>query len=196
MVTIADLFFNTPVRKRFLKSEQRESALIEEVIKRMAMAHSNVGFKWVKNGKIVKDLLPGDPLDRVTEVLQGLLRQLMSLSASWEGVDVSGFLASPTLSRHASDGQYVFVNGRSIKDKAIAHALKRAYQDVLYQQRYPVYMINIIIDPVRVNVNIHPTKEQVRFENLNQITQLLVKSAGRIISTFDLPPSGCHFTGG
>ena len=108
--------------------------------------------------------------------------QLMSLSASWEGVDVSGFLASPTLSRHASDGQYVFVNGRSIKDKAIAHALKRAYQDVLYQQRYPVYMINIIIDPVRVNVNIHPTKEQVRFENLNQITQLLVKSARDVLS--------------
>lgn len=183
-ITIKDLFFNTPVRKRFLKTEKRENILIDDVIKRIAIIHPGIGFKWSRNGKLVKSLKPNAQfVERSEDILGSNFKgQLAPLSVDVDGVTIEGFIAPSTLSRHAADMQFVFVNGRSIKDKGISHAFKRAYQDVLYQQKHPVFIANIIIDPIKINVNIHPTKEQVRFEDARHLQHVIYKSAKDIIS--------------
>lgn len=168
-VEVYDLFFNTPARRKFLRSEKTEFDHIDELIKRIALAHFGVGFTLRHNQKIVRQYYPAIQQGAGTsERLAGLcgptfVEHALHIEAEGAGMRLTGWIAQPTFSRSQADQQYFYVNGRMIRDKLVIHAMKEAYQDVLYRDRYPAYVLFLEIAPSQVDVNVHPTKHEVRF---------------------------------
>lgn len=168
-VEVYDLFFNTPARRKFLRSEKTEFDHIDELVKRVALAHFQVGFTLRHNQKIVRQYFPTAEQGPGTSERLGALcgpafvEHALHIEAEGAGMRLTGWIAQPTFSRSQADQQYFYVNGRVIRDKLVIHALKEAYQDVLYRDRYPAYVLFLEIAPTQVDVNVHPTKHEVRF---------------------------------
>jgi DNA mismatch repair protein MutL len=168
-VEVYDLFFNTPARRKFLRSEKTEFDHVDELVKRIALAHFQVGFTLRHNQKIVRQYYPVVQQGAGTsERLAGLcgpafVEHALHIEAEGAGMRLAGWIAQPTFSRSQADQQYFYVNGRMIRDKLLIHAMKEAYQDVLYRDRYPAYVLFLEIAPQQVDVNVHPTKHEVRF---------------------------------
>ena len=167
-IEVHDLFFNTPARRKFLRSEKTEFDHIDELIKRVALSHPEVTFTLKHNQRLLRQYLAAhSPAEREQRV--GLLcgnafvDNAVQISTETVGVKLSGWIALPTFSRSQGDLQYFYVNGRMVRDKLVAHAVKQAYQDVMYQDRYPAYVLFLEISPQQVDVNVHPTKHEVRF---------------------------------
>lgn len=163
---VSDLYFNTPARRKFLKTEATEFGHCEEAFKRVALSRSDVGFSLVHNGRAQWHLAASDAFKRVGELLgDEFIENAFSLDEGGEQLRLWGMAASSNFSRTSRDIQYCFVNGRFVRDKLLAHAIRQAYQDVLHHQRHPAFVLFLELDPAGVDVNVHPTKTEVRFRD-------------------------------
>ena len=169
-----DLFFNTPARRKFLKSEATEYAHCEEMFKRVALAHPAIGFTLQHNGRVAMHLRPSDLATRVHTILgEDFSQAALPIAVEAVGMRLAGFAGVPAYSRASRDAQYCFVNGRFVRDKLITHALREAYRDVLHQARHPAYVLFLTLDPTGVDVNVHPTKIEVRFRDSRAVHQFM-----------------------
>jgi DNA mismatch repair protein MutL len=167
-IEVQDLFFNTPARRKFLKSENTEFNHLEEVVRRIALSHFNIAFSLKHNGKLLWQV----PVANNTLAQEQRLKTLLGdnflnhcLAIDFERHDLKlhGWIGLPTHSRSQRDQQYFYINGRVVRDKVVNHAIAQAYQDVMYGQRHPVFVLFFECNPELVDVNVHPTKHEVRF---------------------------------
>jgi len=165
-ITIEELFFNTPARRKFLRTDATEWAHCEEAFTRLALAHPETGFTLMHNGRLVHRLLPGPRAQRVEALLgDAFLRGAAAVEARSSGIELEGYAIRPAHATQASGSQLWFVNGRFVRDRMLAHAVREAYRDVLHHDRQPAYALWLTIDPRRVDVNVHPQKTEVRFRD-------------------------------
>ena len=166
VVEVQDLYFNTPARRKFLKTEATEFGHCEEAFRRVALSRPDIGFMLQHNGRAMMRLAAADPARRFSEVLgQEFTAESVFVDESAAGLHLWGVAARPTFSRGVRDTQYVYVNGRFVRDKLISHAIRQAYQDVLHHERHPAYALFLELDPALVDVNVHPGKTEVRFRD-------------------------------
>ncbi len=177
IVEVHDLYFNTPARRKFLKTENTEFGHCEDAFTRVALSRPNVGFLLQHNGKAITRLSANTPQQRITDVLGSeFAAQSVWLEEESGGLRLWGMTASPTYQRHSRDSQYVFVNGRFVRDKLIAHAIKQAYQDVLHGDKHPAFVLFLELDPSLVDVNVHPAKTEVRFRESQAVHRFIFHS--------------------
>jgi DNA mismatch repair protein MutL len=182
-IDIQDLFFNTPVRRKFLKTETTEYAHCAESVRRLALAQPQVAFTLTHNGRVQLRLNTGSAAVRVRQVLgEAFEQQAISVEAAAGLLRVSGWVIRPGAATASRDGQHVFVNGRYVRDKLIVHALKEAYRDVLHHQLNPAYCLFIELPPESVDVNVHPSKTEIRFRNSRGVHQFLFHAVERLLS--------------
>ena len=173
-VEVHDLYFNTPARRKFLKSEATEYAHCDEVFKRIALARPDVAFRLQHNSRAQWHLKAHSTEERISAVLgDEFSAAAVTVDANSTGLRLSGLVGLPAAASGARDAQYWFVNGRFVRDKVLAHALRQAYQDVLHHDRYPAFVLFVEIEPARVDVNVHPTKSEVRFRDSHAIHQFV-----------------------
>ena len=166
VVEVNDLYFNTPARRKFLKTENTEYGHCEEAFKRIALSRPQAGFMLQHNGRAQWRMTAGEPQKRFAEVLGSeFAEHALMLDESAAGLRLWGVAAKPAYSKLSRDTQYFYVNGRFIRDKLVSHAIRQAYQDVLHHQRHPAFVLFFEIDPTLVDVNVHPTKTEVRFRD-------------------------------
>lgn len=178
-VEIKELFFSTPARRKFLKSDNTEMAHCVEAVRRHALARPEVGFaiwhegKLVEQWRAVNSAAPEEALARrLADVLgEDFVAQSLAVQRSSGTIAVSGRAGVPDAARSRADHQYCYVNGRFVRDKVISHAARSAYEDVLHGQKQPIYALYISIDPARIDVNVHPTKIEVRFRDSREVHQ-------------------------
>ena len=186
-VEVRDLFFNTPARRKFLKSEKTEFDHLQEVIRRLALARFDVGFHLRHNGKVVLGLHEApDEVARARRVGAicgpGFLEQALPIEIERNGLRLWGWVGLPTFSRSQADLQYFFVNGRAVRDKLVAHAVRQAYRDVLFNGRHPTFVLFLELDPTGVDVNVHPTKHEVRFREGRTVHDFLYGTLHRALA--------------
>ncbi|WP_153144858.1 DNA mismatch repair endonuclease MutL [Dechloromonas sp. H13] len=183
VVEMRDLYFNTPARRKFLKAEGTEFAHCADAVKRLALTRPDVAFSLTHNGRSLFQLAPADRTRRIADILGddfvGAARRLEAAAGS---LAIAGFAIDPTRAGEAKDGQYVFVNGRFVRDKVIAHALREAYRDVLHGSRQPAVCLFIAIDPALVDVNVHPAKTEVRFRDSRAMHQFVFHALQRTLA--------------
>ena len=186
-VDVRDLFYNTPARRKFLKTEKTEFAQIEALIKRMALSRFDVGFKLIHNQKEVLSLKPAATENAQEQRIAGIcgsafIENSVKIDFAASGLQLTGWVGLPTFSRSQQDMQFFYVNGRLIRDKLIAHAVKQAYQDVLYHGRHPVFVLYLTLDPTLVDVNAHPAKLEVRFREGRLVHDFLFSALHRSLA--------------
>ncbi len=169
-VEIRDLFFNTPARRKFLRAEATEFKHIEDVVRRIALSRFSVDITLNHNQRALWRLPAAQTRaqrdQRIAKLCgQPFIEQSLFVEHAAAGLSLSGWIAQPTFSRSQADLQYFFVNGRMVRDKLIAHAVRQAYQDVLFHGRHPAFVLYLDIDPTAVDVNVHPAKHEVRFRD-------------------------------
>jgi len=185
-VEVRDLFFNTPARRKFLKAEKTEFDHLQEVIKRLALARFDVAFHLRHNGKTILSLHEAhDDAARARRVAAicgaGFLEQALPIEIERNGLRLWGWVGLPTFSRSQADLQYFFVNGRAVRDKLVAHAVRQAYRDVLFNGRHPTFVLFFEVDPSVVDVNVHPTKHEVRFRDGRMVHDFLYGTLHRAL---------------
>src|SRR6201993_3640351 len=179
-VEVSDLFYATPARLKFLKTDRTEAEAIREVVRRLAMARPDIAFTLAGEERAPVTwaaALPGAPgrLTRLGDILGADFRSsAIDVRAEREGVSVDGFAASPSLTRANALGQYLFVNGRPVRDKLILGAVRAAYADYLPRDRHPVVALFVTLDAQEVDANVHPAKTEVRFRNAGLVRALIV----------------------
>jgi DNA mismatch repair protein MutL len=171
-VEVKELFFSTPARRKFLKSDATEFAHCVEAVRRHALARPDVGFAIWHEGRLVEQWRAATREQRLADVLGSeLLEQSVAVTYSAGPIRVTGRAGIPDAARSRADQQFAYVNGRYVRDKVLTHAARSAYEDVLHGQRQPVYALYVEIDPARVDVNVHPTKIEVRFRDSREVHQ-------------------------
>ena len=186
-VEMRDLFFNTPARRRFLRTEKTEFSHLEEVFRRIALSEFDVGFRLSHNQKVIHQLPAAkDSTHRQQRIARlcgrQFVEQAIDVDVEHGGVRLHGWMGLPTFSRAQADLQYFFVNGRVIRDKVVSHAVRQAYRDVLYHGRHPAYVLFLELDPAQVDVNVHPTKHEVRFREQRMVHDFLFRTLHRAIA--------------
>jgi DNA mismatch repair protein MutL len=186
-VEVRDLFFNVPARRKFLRSEATEYQHVVRMLQRLALSRFEVGFTLSHNGKAVWALPPAlsapARLARVAKVCgEEFAAHVIELQYATDAFSLSGWLALPTFSRSQSDLQFAFLNGRFVRDKLVAGAARLAYQDVLFNGRFPAYLLYLNLDPTLVDVNAHPQKLEVRFRDSRRIHDLLFRTVERVLA--------------
>lgn len=179
-VEVRDLFFNTPGRRKFLKADRTELSHIQELIRRLALARFDVSIHVRHNDKpglqvaAARDQAGAE--ERLARLLgRAFVEQSLRIDVEAAGLSLRGWVALPTFSRTSADLQYLVVNGRVVRDRMASHAIRRAYQDVLYKDRYPAYVLYMDVDPGQVDVNVHPAKHEVRFRDGRLIYDFLFR---------------------
>ncbi len=200
-VEVADLFYNTPARRRFLRSESTELQHIEEVVKRAALAAPHCGFYVRHNGKTVKQWRACTHWqDRVRQVLgDSFAHHALPFQQQVDQVQLSGLIAPVSAHRAQTDLQYVFVNGRVIRDRVVQHALRAGFADLIPEGRAPAYVVFIAMPATDVDVNVHPTKHEVRFRHARWMHDLLTSTVAQTLAqtpaqtaTISVPPAQSH----
>lgn len=186
-VEVRDLFFNTPARRKFLRSEKTEFQRIDETLKKLALSRFDVAFHWRHNQRTVQQLREALTLaeqERRVATLCGsaFMQQAFRVDVQHDDLQLCGWLAQPAFSRSQPDLQYFYVNGRAIRDKLISHAVRLAFQDVLHHSRHPAYVLYLTVDPASVDVNVHPTKHEVRFRDSRRIHDFVFRSLARALA--------------
>ncbi|WP_045738184.1 DNA mismatch repair endonuclease MutL [Xanthomonas sp. MUS 060] len=178
-VEVRELFYNVPARRKFLRAERTELGHIEEWLRSLALARPDVELRVSHNGKPSRRYKPGDLYSdaRLGETLgEDFARQALRVDHSGAGLRLHGWIAQPHYSRASADQQYLYVNGRSVRDRSVAHAVKMAYGDVLFHGRQPAYVLFLELDPSRVDVNVHPAKHEVRFRDARLIHDFVYRT--------------------
>ncbi|MBJ9898555.1 DNA mismatch repair endonuclease MutL [Burkholderia cenocepacia] len=182
-IEVRELYFNTPARRKFLKSEQTEFGHCLEMIRRAALARPDVAISVLHNGKAVEHWNATEPAPRVAKILgDGFATAHLPLDAPAGPLAVYGCAGLPTASRGRADQQYFFVNGRFVRDKLLTHAVRAAYEDVLHGDRYPSYVLFLDLPPEAVDVNVHPSKIEVRFRDSRSIHQYVFHAVQRALA--------------
>lgn len=189
-VEVTDLFYATPARLKFLKSDRTEQMQLIEVVERIAMAHPFVSFRLLIEGKTYRNFVSthGDMLDshaaRIEQVIgKGFAANVAPLSLARDGMEVSGYAGLPTYSRGSSAAQFLYVNRRVVRDKLLMGVIRAAYQDVLARDRHPVVVLFLTLPSDQVDVNVHPAKAEVRFRDATLVRNLLFSAIKHAIST-------------
>ncbi|RIX45156.1 MAG: DNA mismatch repair endonuclease MutL [Rhodocyclales bacterium GT-UBC] len=184
VVEMRDLYYNTPARRKFLKAEGTEFAHCADAVKRLALTRPDVAFSLTHNGRNLFQLAPADSARRIADILgDDFLGAARRVEAAAGPLGIAGFAIDPTRATDAKDGQYVFVNGRFVRDKIISHALREAYRDVLHGSRQPAVCLFVNIDPALVDVNVHPAKTEVRFRDSRAMHQFVFHAIQRTLAT-------------
>jgi len=186
-VEVRDLFFNTPARRKFLRTEKTEFSHLEEVVKRLALSRFDVAFNLRHNGRSVLSLRPAhteqEAQRRVASICgPAFVEQSVTIDQERGGLRLWGWVGLPTFSRSQADLQYFCVNGRMIRDKLVAHAVRQAYRDVLFNGRHPTFVLFLEVDPAVVDVNVHPTKHEVRFRDGRMVHDFLFSTLYRALA--------------
>lgn len=184
---VRDLFFNTPARRKFLRTEKTEFNHVDEYFKRLALSRYDVAFSLRHNQKVIHSLRPAirniDKEKRVAALLgTKFIDAALHIDAEAAGLGLTGWVGLPTFSRSAADMQYFFVNGRVVRDRLVAHAIKQAYRDVLYHGRQPAFVLYLTVDPGLVDVNVHPTKHEVRFRDGRLVHDYLFRTLHKALA--------------
>ena len=178
-VEVRELFYNVPARRKFLRAERTELGHIEEWLRSLALARPDVELRVTHNGKASRRYKPDllESSSRLHETLgEDFAREALRVDHSAAGLRLHGWIAQPNYSRASADQQYLYVNGRAVRDRNIAHAVKMAYQDVLFHGRQPAYVLFLEIDPTRVDVNVHPAKHEVRFRDTRLVHDFVYRT--------------------
>lgn len=196
-VEVRDLFFNTPARRKFMRTEKTEFNHVEECVRRQALSRFDAGFTLRHNQRVIQNLRPAESLlDRERRVGalcgQKFIDNAVVIDAEATGLRLWGWVALPTFSRSQADLQYFFVNGRVIRDKLVAHAVRQAYRDVLFNNRHPAFVLYLEVDPATVDVNVHPTKHEVRFRDGRLVHDFIFRTLHKALA--DVRPDD-HFRG-
>ncbi len=186
-VEVRDLFFNVPARRKFLRSERTELSQIERLVERLALSRFDVGFRLSSARKVLADHPPArDERSRDARVAamlgEDFIANAMKLDHEGSGLRLHGWFCLPTYARSQADQQYFFLNGRPLRDKLIASAVRLAYRDVLFHGRHPAYVLFLEMDPTRVDVNAHPQKLEVRFREPGLIHDFLFRTLERALA--------------
>ncbi len=197
-VDVRDLFFNTPARRKFLRTEKTEFNHLEEVLKRQALSRFDVSFELVHNQKVVHSLRSAPSLKEKQLRIAALcgkpfMENALAIDVEATGLKLWGWVAKPTFSRSQADLQYFYVNGRVIRDRLVSHAVKQAYRDVLYHGRHPAFVLYLELDPALVDVNVHPTKHEVRFRDGRLVHDFIFRSLHKALADIrpeEMPEGG------
>jgi len=188
-VEVRDLFYNTPARKKFLRTERTEFQRIEDVVRKISLSHPGVTININHNGKSVRHYMAGWPDEKSSHRVSSVFgKQFIENAIEIEdedpgsGMSLKGWIGLPAFSRSQADQQYFYVNDRIVRDKLISHAVKQGYQDVLYHGRQPVFALFLSLDPRFVDVNVHPTKHEVRFRESRQVHDFLFRAINRALA--------------
>ena len=183
VVEVDDLYYNTPARRKFLKSEATEFGHCEEVFTRAALSRPEVTFTLRHNGRVIARHGPGDAAKRIEAALgEEFAGSMRAIDADGGALKLTGFAGSPAYTRAARDAQFVYVNGRFVRDKLLAHALREAYSDVLHGERHPAYVLFLEIDPLAIDVNVHPAKIEIRFREPRAVHQFVFHAVVKSLS--------------
>jgi DNA mismatch repair protein MutL len=190
-VTVRNLFFNTPARRKFLRTDQTETARITAVVEALALAHHQVGFALRVDGKTALDLPPDQaPRRRILDVIGAELEpELLPFAAEQGGLIVSGLAGRPAIARGTSRGQRIFVNARPVSDPSVGHAIREAYRGLIDPARHPTIVLFLDTDPRQVDVNVHPSKSEVRFRNPSQVHGAVLSAVRGALREADLTPA-------
>ncbi len=181
-ITVEELYFNTPARRKFLRTEATEWAHCDEAFRRLALAHPQTGFTLQHNARVQYRLIAGGRQARVEALLgDPFVAQGARVEAAAGDVSLEGFAVRPAYAA-GPGGQYLFVNGRHVRDRMLAHALREAYRDILHHDRQPSYALWLTIDPRRVDVNVHPQKHEVRFRDSGAVHQFVRHAVDRALA--------------
>jgi DNA mismatch repair protein MutL len=186
-VEVRDLFYNTPARRKFLRTEKTELGHVEQLVRRIALARRDVRFRLVHNGRTLMDL-PASDRDggvrrRLADLLgNGFLEHALTVDEEAVGLRLHGWVASPGFSRSQPDLQFFYVNGRMVRDKLVSHAVRQSFQDVLHHGRHPAYLLYLELPPVLVDVNVHPAKHEVRFREGRQVHDFIFRALHRCLA--------------
>jgi len=199
-VEVRDLFFNTPARRKFLRTENTEYKRIDDCLKKLALSRMDVAFSLKHNQKVQFSLRPANSQAEQEKRVADLcgpqfMEQALFVDNARTEIRLWGWIGLPTFSRSQADLQYFFVNGRSIRDKVVSHAVRQAYQDVLYHGRHPAYVLFLEILPADVDVNVHPTKHEVRFRESGSIHSFVSTTLKKALAT-DRPQDHLSTNGG
>jgi DNA mismatch repair protein MutL len=182
-IDVRDLYYNTPARRKFLKSEQTEFGHCAEVVRRIALSRPDVAFSLSHNGKTIDHWNVSEVAKRSAHILGSEFASArLPLDESAGPLRVHGFVGLPTASKARADAQYFYVNGRFVRDKLLTHAVRAAYQDVLHGDRYPSYVLGLDLDPALVDVNVHPSKIEVRFRDSRAVHQFVFHAVSRALA--------------
>jgi DNA mismatch repair protein MutL len=186
-VEMRDLFFNTPARRKFLRTEKTEAGHVEDVVRKLALSHFNTGFSLTVNERAVLTLKrassPQDMQRRVAQICgTPFVESAVAVDVEHAGLRLWGWLGLPTFSRAQPDLQFFFVNGRMVRDRVLTHAVRQAFADVLFHGRHPAYALYLELDPAAVDVNVHPTKHEVRFRDQRLVHDFLFRTLHRVIA--------------
>jgi DNA mismatch repair protein MutL len=183
-VTVEELYFNTPARRKFLRTEGTEWAHCEEAFRRIALGHPESGLTLQHNGRVVHRLAAGGRRARIEALLgDAFVTHAARVDAEAATVHLTGFAVRPAFAAQGVNAQYLFVNGRFVRDRVLSHALREAYRDILHHERTPTYALWLEIDPRRVDVNVHPQKTEVRFRDSSAIHQFVRHAVERALAT-------------
>ena len=189
-VEVRDLFYNTPARRKFLKSERSEIGQIDQILRRLSLAHMDIGFSLAQarttgsSARVNRPLrlAPGDPADRLCRVLSpDFVENSVHIDESNHDLRMFGWVGLPHHNRRQMDQQYFYVNGRAIRDKLVGHAIRQAYSDVMFHGRHAVYVLYLQLPADGVDVNVHPTKHEVRFREARQVHDFIFSSLNRAL---------------
>ena len=184
VIEAREMYYNTPARRKFLRTPGTEFGHCEEVFKRIALSRPRLAMTLTHNGRCQWRLAPHAFAQRARELLGAEFESAaLALDEQAAGVRLHGLIASPTFNRSARDYQYFFVNGRFVRDRLIAHAVREAFHDVLHHDRYPAFVLFLELDPAKVDVNVHPTKSEVRFRDPGAVHQFLFHALTKALAT-------------
>ena len=182
-VSVADLYFNTPARRKFLRTETTEFAHCDDVFRRIAISRADAALSLKHNARVVHHLAGSDASVRVRSVVgQEFAAHSRALGEFTENLELAGYAGSPDFGRGSRDAQFIFVNGRFVRDKVLGHALREAYQDLLHGERHPAYVLFLKIDPAAVDVNVHPAKTEVRFRDSRAVHQFVYHALAKALA--------------
>ena len=187
-VEVRDLFFNVPARRKFLRAERTELGHIEEWLRSLALARPWVELRISHNGRASRHYKPvrdgGERLRRVAEALgEDFTRQCLEIEHAAAGLRLHGWVGLPTAARSSADQQYFYVNGRAVRDRTVAHAVRQAYADVLFHGRHPAFVLFLECDPRQVDVNVHPAKHEVRFREQRLVHEFIYRTLHQALAS-------------
>ena len=186
-IEVRDLFYNTPARRKFLKTEKTEFAHIESLLQKLALSRFSIGFTLIHNQKEILKLKPANTEEEQQQRIAGIcgthfIQNAVKIDIDASGLQLTGWVSLPTFSRAQPDMQFFYVNGRLIRDKLVSHAIKQAYQDVMFSGRHPVFVLYLNLEPGLVDVNAHPAKSEVRFRDSRLVHDFLFSALYRSLA--------------
>lgn len=182
-VEVNDIYFNVPARKKFMKSAATEYAYARDIVDRLSLTHPEIAFTLKHNQKTVLNLAKQSEQERTSTIVgEAFMKAALPINATHCGISLNGYIAKPTFMQTNSHKQFLFVNKRAVRDKTVSHAIRQAYQDVLHQGLNPAYVLFIDIDPAAIDINIHPSKSEIKFRDSPSIHELIYCKLNRMLT--------------